>query len=683
MPSTVVFERRLGRRIVIAGLISGLALGALGWFVDRAVVSQERGAVTAMLDTVLTATVRSVTGWLDDRRAYITLMGTARRVREAVAAALKNPAEAEHLREVLRSFAVPFDLKHGALVDARGIVVLDIDDDGSTGKALPASAQPYVARAWKGEACISPPIEVELGATERPDMIALTPILDAAGRPLTVLMLTIDPKMFSAKLDQTHPGLSGEALAFDVEGRMLSESRFLDEIVAAGVLPAGTRSTILTLDLRNPGVDLRTGKRSDVPIKAQPLTRIVASAIAGASGTDVSGFRDYRGVRSVAAWTWVAAYGFGLEVKMDYTEAFATVRMLRAVFWGLMALLVTAVLTLLAWSSLGARQQRRLAQAEAKAEKLGQYQLSRKLGEGGMGEVYLAHHALLRRPTAVKLIRATSADDDRVRFEREVQLGCRLTHPNTIAIYDFGHTVDGRFYYAMEYLDGMDLAKVVSKHGRLPCGRVVHLLAQVCASLAEAHDLRLVHRDVKPENIMVCLRGGVPDLVKVLDFGLVKSLDAASPRLTVSTTVCGTPAFIAPEYVQGREIDGRADLYAVAAVAYFLLTGEVPFERASIVDTLLAHVNETPRPIAGFRDDVPSDLEAVVLRGLAKIPEARFENAREMRDALLACACVGDWPEAAARAWWAAHGEIGATRDAPAEARPLPVVAAISDPHRG
>lgn len=661
MLATSVFERRLGRRFAIAALIALVALAALGYLVDRVVLDQQRGAVATTLEAMLSTSARTVTAWLDDRRTFLTVLVKARRLREALRAAIQSPAAVPPLREALGAFAVPFDFKHGAIVDEKGVIRLDIDDGACTGKMLPASLLPYLTRALTGETCITPPMMTELGTPNAPDIFAMAAVPADAGQAPLVLALTINPAVFSALLDQTRPGRSGETTAFDREGRMLNESRFVEQIIAAGVLPAGTTSTILTLDLRNPGVDIRTGKRAELPIKAQPLTRMVASALQGKNGVDVDGFYDYRGVWSVAAWQWLAPYDMGLAVKMDYSEAFSTVGTIRKIFMSLMAMIALAVLAVVGWSYVGARQQRKLTEAQRKAERLGQYQLERKLGEGGMGEVYLGQHALLRRATAIKVLRPSSARDERARFEREVTLGCRLTHPNTIAIFDFGHTVDGRFYYAMEYLDGMDLAKAVDKHGPMPPDRVVHLLAQVCGSLAEAHDLHLIHRDVKPENIMICMRGGIPDLVKVLDFGLVKSLDTASPRLTMSATICGTPAFIAPESVQGKEIDARADLYAVAAVGYYLLTGVVLFERASVMDTLMAQLSEPPRPFCDFGVIVPADLERLIMQGLSKSPSDRAPSAQAMREQLLSCACAAAWTEDKARAWWAAHTADPAT----------------------
>jgi serine/threonine-protein kinase len=274
-----------------------------------------------------------------------------------------------------------------------------------------------------------------------------------------------------------------------------------------------------------------------------------------------------------------------------------------------------------------------------KTRRLGQYRLDEKIGEGGMGIVYKASHALLRRPAAIKVLPPDRAGEREIkRFEREVQLTSMLTHPNTIAIYDFGRTAKGSFYYAMEYVDGLTLQTLVEREGPQDPARVAHLLAQVAGALVEAHGAGLIHRDVKPANIMVCERGGVADVVKLLDFGLIKEVDerADSSRSDVHRIV-GTPMYMCPEALTAPEtIDPRSDLYAVGAVGYFLLTGAPPFSGKNLVEVCGQHLHTAPvRPSERRGTPIPRRLEALIMSCLAKSPLERPESAAALQASLL------------------------------------------------
>jgi serine/threonine protein kinase len=276
-----------------------------------------------------------------------------------------------------------------------------------------------------------------------------------------------------------------------------------------------------------------------------------------------------------------------------------------------------------------------------------------------MGAVYRAHHAMMQRPTAVKTLHADQITDASIaRFEREVQLCSQLNHPNTIAIYDYGRTPEGLFYYAMEYLDGLPLDEFVEKFGPLPEGRAIYLLRQICGSLAEAHQMGLIHRDIKPANIMVNRRGGQADVVKVLDFGLVKSTgEGDEVSLTRAGTMTGTPTYISPEAIdRPGEIDLRSDLYAVGAVGYFLITGTPPFLGTSIIELCMQHTQQPPQPPSErLGSQVAADFEKILLNCLAKKPEDRPESALVLQRRLEACADCQTWNQEASLQWWAEH----------------------------
>jgi serine/threonine-protein kinase len=344
--------------------------------------------------------------------------------------------------------------------------------------------------------------------------------------------------------------------------------------------------------------------------------------------------------------TWLPAMALDSGRVPYFRDAFAALALIMALCYG------TCVY--------GTHMIYNLRQEALAARQLGQYRLRRLLGEGGMGEVYLAEHQMLKRPCAIKVIRPSKARDPRAlaRFEREVQATARLTHWNTVEIFDYGRTDDGTFFYVMEYLPGMSLAGMVEQYGPLPAGRVIHLLMQTCDALAEAHAIGLVHRDIKPGNIFAAQRGGVYDVAKLLDFGLVKPLDGpASIEITQDGTLTGSPLFMSPEQAMGEnDPDARGDIYSLGAVAYYLLTGRPVFDADKPLKALLAHAHEPPQPPSVHARHVPADLEAVIMRCLQKRPEDRFQDVVSLRAALSACQDAGTWTHEDAARWWQSRG---------------------------
>lgn len=301
----------------------------------------------------------------------------------------------------------------------------------------------------------------------------------------------------------------------------------------------------------------------------------------------------------------------------------------------------------------------RLARRARTAEQLGQYRLERRIGGGGMGDVFRASHALMRRPVAIKVLRLEAHDQTSVqRFEREVRLTATLEHPNTISIYDFGQTPEGQFFYVMELLRGLDLERIVQTHGPLPAGRVIHILRQACGALGEAHEKGVIHRDVKPANILLCELGGIHDFVKVLDFGLVKELSTPKdPGLTGEIGILGTPLYMSPEAVRAREtIDARSDIYSLGCVAYQLVTGQKVFEGESIIEICSAHLEKKPiRPSERLGAHVPEDLEEIILRCLEKDPQRRPDSMSRLDTALAMCRDAKAWTRVDREGWWQEH----------------------------
>jgi serine/threonine-protein kinase len=304
----------------------------------------------------------------------------------------------------------------------------------------------------------------------------------------------------------------------------------------------------------------------------------------------------------------------------------------------------------------------RLRQEAARARRFGHYRLKHLIGRGGMGEVYLAEHTLLKRPCALKRIRP-GQDTDPItlaRFEREVRATAELSHPHTVEIYDYGRAGDGTFYYVMELLWGMTLEELVHRHGPLPAARAVYLLRQVCDALEEAHVAGLMHRDIKPGNIYAARRGGEYDFVKLLDFGLVKGVARTDqPALSRAETVVGSPLYMAPEQsLNVHASDVRSDIYSLGAVGYFLLVGHPPFVAENPLEIMISHARDAVRPPSQLVSDLPADVETILLKCLAKDPEERFASAAALGEALAACSVAGQWTRSDAAAWWHAHQDF-------------------------
>jgi serine/threonine protein kinase len=360
----------------------------------------------------------------------------------------------------------------------------------------------------------------------------------------------------------------------------------------------------------------------------------------------------------VGAWTWNAARGFGIVSEIDAAEAFESLRTLERIFGVLLALLTLAGGTTVVGSLLAQRARRRAASAETQARHMGEYVIERRIGGGPMSDVYLARHAVLRRPTALKLLRLQDGNHSSLeRFEREVRVTASLVHPNTIAIYDYGRSEDGDFFYAMEYLEGMDLDQFVSRFGPCPDARAIHLLRQACGSLGEAHARGLIHRDIKPANLFVCRGGAIPDLVKVLDFGLVRIADGET--VSGSGVVVGTPLAMAPELFESADnASVRSDIYAIGCVGYALVTGQPVFEGASLAQLCNAHLSKRPVPPSQrLGRTVDAGLERLLTSCLAKDPRDRPQSIQELETLLARCPAAGGWTTAAAAAFWASRGD--------------------------
>lgn len=488
----------------------------------------------------------------------------------------------------------------------------------------------------------------------KPYVEFFVPVRDHEGQVIAVMLVYEigANRQLNRILSAVRLGKSGESYAFNRDGMMITESRFNEQLRDLGIISAeNVLRSSLAVELRDPGGDLTKGYKPATPREACPLTEMARFATSGHNGVAVHGYRDYRGVPVVGAWRWLPELGVGVATEMDYDEAYAPLRYLRV----LLAILCIVLLLSIGGIVNSFLSIRRLRRQMAATRRVGSYALESAIGEGGMGVVYRARHDLLNRPAAVKLLRPEVVNAvTRTWFEREVQLASQLQHPNTIEIYDFGVSESGEFYYAMEYLTGVTLAQLVELNGPLPPSRAIYILQQVCGSLREAHERKLVHRDIKPQNIMLCDLGGAADFVKVLDFGLAKSSEAEGNTQTAKSSLVGTPLYMAPErFRDGSTSDPRSDLYAIGAVGYKLLTGRDVFSGDSAAEIMQQVLfNAAPSPSSKTSQPIPPALDQLIVDCLAKEPAQRPRTAEEILVRLSAIICDAPWDEAEARKWW-------------------------------
>jgi serine/threonine protein kinase len=687
--------------LAFAGLVA-----MFGWWGFGLLRATIEGELKAQLTATLNANVTALGIWSTNQTRLATALAEDPEIRASAAAVLQaapssrrdfHPLpELERFVNDLRPRLYQLGYGTAQLVDTNYVVVANSARAQFVGNSVVSAAhtnkfaelfatgQPVIITPFRPELLMqrraarrtfgqfrtnnfSRPLELPAGpyaSRRRADVTLMqvaAPVRDLDRRLVGALALIMNPdKEFSRILSVTRSGESGETYAFDQTGLMISHSRFDGQLKQLGLLEVTNSTSALNLRLRDPGGDLTRGFKPSAENEAyvKPFTRLVASAVDGEDEVDVVPARDYRGVPVVGASCWLPQFGFGVATQIDAAEAYRPLRVLQLVFVVLVLSLLLCATGLFVFSYANLAWRQRLDAAELKLKQLGQYTLEEKIGEGGMGVVYRARHALLRRDTAVKLLVPELAGAAAVaRFEREVRLTCQLTHPNTIQVYDYGHTPDGIFYYAMEYLRGVNLHDLVARFGPQPESRVVHILTQVCDSLAEAHASGLIHRDIKPGNIFLCRRGGVPDFVKVLDFGLVREYraDGAEAAATGGEQLIeGTPWFMPPEAIQASApTDPRSDLYSLGALGYYVLTGHYIFDAETIAEIHELQLTAAPiPPTQRTTNPISPELEQILLRCLEKDMGQRPQSAGELRTWLLATPAAADWTPEARAAWW-------------------------------
>lgn len=674
-------ERLFGTKQRFAVLLGAafILLIVLGVWSHNQVKSSLEDIRAEQLKTVIKANVQSLEFWIDDYQNSVQSWSSTPEIADEIHAILEygncrtciEELQFSHWQDTLTGILKQYLRNTRSagynLYDPEGYEVAANNRKAIGHRLLPEVFRGLVQPHNDGGSFRSPMLPSEIqyensrtsSIYEKPFVWAGNPIYnDSLGLIAYFGVGRYVDEAFSDRLS-IYPGETGETYAFNGEGKMISKSRFLEQIGEIGLIDLiEESSTAMTLELRDPGVNMVEGETPKEPLGTRAFTKPVGLAINSQSdssiaraGIIIEPFLDYRGIEVIGAYYWFPEYNFGIVTKQEYAEAFAPLKYIDFTF----LLLIVLLALMIAYSLYSSLKFLGLKRKVGEAVQLGQYTLERKIGEGGIGQVYLANHALLKRPTAIKILKEDLVSNEVIeRFEREVQLASRLTHPNTIEIYDFGRTEEGVFYYAMEVLNGFTLAQLVQMQGEVPVARVLHILKQATASIAEAHSIGLIHRDIKPQNIMLVQRGGEHDVVKVLDFGLVKDLTDEEAHQTKVSQLTGTPLYMAPERIKSpTHSDLRSDLYALGAVAYYLLAGEALFRFSTEIDIIYQVVNTDPEPLHKVNKKVPKAVSDFIHSLLDKEPDNRPQTAKEMIKKWDELMAKHPWTEEDAEKWWA------------------------------
>jgi serine/threonine-protein kinase len=658
---------RLRLTLALAILASTVVLAAIGAGTYSAVERSVRGLRAASLKSMLEVQSKTLEVWIAGRKIAIERLARNRQVREHAAtlaaiaarpgttpeqycaAPARRPLVAELDDAFAGTGAVGFNI-----IDRSGRIIASSFREYCGLSIRPALFRRELDAVFRGETIFvhptrdaerldQPPPRLPLS---RPVVWVETPVFDTGRQVVAALSVGHHAHgQFAAILAAARSGETGEVYAFDRRGYMLSESRFTTDLAARGRLAPGER-TMLSLVVRPP----------DAP--ADALTRLAESALAGVKAGKTEGmltdaYPGYYGRDVVGAWRWLPQDDMVIGVEISATEAYAPLQVLRLAFSTVFGALVLAVIVaLMSWFSAA-----QLRGGSGERRRIGPYVLGERIGEGGVANIYLASHELLKRPTAVKLLKPARATDEMMaRFEREARLASQLSHPNMVEIFDYGRAPGGVLYYAMEYLNGATIGDIVSRDGALPVARATYLLRQVCSGLAEAHGKGLVHRDISATNIMVCRYGGEYDFVKILDFGLVKSISRTEHSQTITRTLrlLGTPLYMAPERLRDpADVDTRADIYAIGAVAFLMLTGRKLFNVKDELALTSSVLNETPpRLSAVAAQPIPRELDELVAACVEKRREDRPQRITDLIQILELIAHDARWTQRDAEAAW-------------------------------
>ncbi len=519
--------------------------------------------------------------------------------------------------------------------------------------------QSLIDRAKKGEMVIYGPIKVRPSQTTKdpnPEMGVLSAVRDESNSVIATILVTgigMHTEFSRMFFDISNAG-NLDAYAVDETGTMLTESPRAATLASTKRLEVTVENIAASLRVADPGNLIHESNHKTIFRHRSPLTRSAKSVTSGRSEGEIDPYRNYAGIEVVGSWRWNGDSKIGVIVERQASEAFATVRIVQGGFLLLGSLLFFSVTIAAAFLARATTAER------AAVHPLSRYEVVEEVGAGGMGLVFRAKHRQLGRETALKvMIGGTQRKEDQLRFDREARLAASLSNPHSVTIYDYGRSEDGESYCVMEFLRGLTLQEVVEKNGHQPLGRVLFILRQVCEAVAEAHQKRLLHLDIKPQNIMLSLDQAVGDWAVLFDYGLSKPIAPSIDYYSSPTTKwSGTPMYMAPErFHHLDQVDQRSDIYSLGCVAYFLVTGASPFFESDPESLFTLILNQNPIDVSTRRGElVPQEFTDLINKSMCKTPEERFQTIDEFVTHIETIQSLFPWTTDDSRFWWAKHG---------------------------
>jgi eukaryotic-like serine/threonine-protein kinase len=660
-----------------------LPTALIGWWTYRQVESMIRQSIQTELVGVVDSVAISADRFLNDKSELVLSWSRQPSLVEAIeelnflvderiaVEELRTAPQIDRIGEQLKEMSGNPDIKYVVWDDSYRTIASWTPDRMDVGTSVHPSGAANLARAMAGQTVVFGPqrlgrIEGFEPETDAPVMAVIVPIKKSSGQVIAAMLvrgLSINADFNQIFDDSTSAGQI-DSYAINRDGVMLTDSVRAKRLAMQHRLDVGPDDIAASFRVADPGRTIDASNAASIRRQVRPITIAAAGAMGqpplgrsfddGSPNLQIEPYNNYAGESVVGAWRWLPRWEMGVIVEKTSDLAFAPARVVRFSF-----VLLGSVLSLTAFLA-ATKIAKTSTDEHAAIHPLSRYEIMEPLGSGGMGVVFRAHHKQLGRDAAMKVLRGDRQNkEDRLRFDREARLAASLSNPHCVQIYDYGYSDEGEAFCVMQFLKGLTLHEVVARSGHQPIGRTLFILRQVCDALAEAHSLDLLHRDVKPQNIMLSLDPSVGDWAVMFDFGLAKPLQPDTSVYQTSETIwSGTPMYMAPErFRQPGVMDPRSDIYSVGCIAYYLLSGRPPFIESDPESLFALILTEHPIGIRIHRgEDVPAEINEWIAKCMAKRADDRFRTIEEASRVLDQLRVAHPWSVDEARVWWDIHG---------------------------